>query len=85
MDAEPKANSPVQVFRIRGIAASVFENQSKNGQPFHKVSLQRTYHDGKNFKTTDSFGRDDLPIARVLLKKAWEFILETEEARKKEA
>ena len=45
---------------------------------FFKVSLQKTYKDGDEFKTTTSLSRDDLPVAGLLLKRAWEFILESE-------
>ena len=77
-----KTQRPVKVFRSRGVSASVFENQAKAGErevTFHKVSLQRTYRDADGqFKTTTSFSRDDLPIARHVLQQAWAFILETE-------
>ena len=46
---------PVHVIRLRGITASVFANsaETKNGDvTFHKVSVQRTYKDGNEFKTT---------------------------------
>lgn len=72
---------PVRVFRLRGITASVFANQAetKNGDiTFYKVSIQRTYKDGNDFKTTTSFGRDDLPLVRLLSDRAWQFILDTE-------
>ncbi len=75
---------PVHVFRLRGISASVFANiaETKNGDvTFHKVSVQRTYKDGNDFKTTTSFGRDDLPIVRLLTDRAWQFILDTEANR----
>ncbi len=72
---------PVHVIRLRGITASVFANtaETKNGDvTFHKVSVQRTYKDGNEFKTTTTFGRDDLPIVRLLTDRAWQFILDTE-------
>ena len=75
---------PLKVFRNRGISASVFENHSRNDGrdvTFHKVSLQRTYKDGDEFKTTNSFSRDDLPVARHVLQQAWEFILNLEAHR----
>ena len=75
---------PVKSFRLRGISASVFENTAKTKDrevTFHKVSLQRTYRDGDEWKNTTSFGRDDLPIARLLLE---QFILETEASRGKD-
>lgn len=75
---------PVHVIRLRGITASIFANiaETKNGDvTFHKVSVQRTYKDGNEFKTTSTFGRDDLPIVRLLTDRAWQFILDTEANR----
>jgi hypothetical protein len=74
-------SKPVKVFRIRGVSASVFQNQSSSDGrdvTFYKVALQRTYKDGREFKHTTSFGRDDLPVARHVLQQAWEFILKEE-------
>ena len=78
---------PVKVYRLRGMSASVFKNTAKaNGGkvPFYKVSVQRTYMDGDEFKTTTSFGRDDLPLMQLLTQRAWEFILEAEANRRHE-
>ena len=80
MESSTTTRKPVKVFRLRGISASVFANPAGNGReaPYHKVSLQRTYKVGEEFKTTTSFGRNDLPVAGLLIQKAWEFIIETE-------
>lgn len=78
---------PLKTFRHRGLSASVFENHAKDPESdvtFHKVSLQRTYKDGDEFKTTTSFGRDDLPVAVLLLQRAWEFILDAEANRSRD-
>lgn len=78
------STKPVKAFRLRGVSASVFENHSKtDGRDvaFHKVSLQRVYRDGDDWKTTTSFSRDDLPIARLLMERAWQFILDAEASR----
>jgi hypothetical protein len=75
-------NKPVAVFRARGVSASVFENRSEQGAPFHKVTLQRTYKDGAQFKTTSTFSRDELPIVAHVAHQAWEFVLEQEAARR---
>ena len=77
------SNKPVKVFRLRGVKAAVFENHSGDSV-FHKVALQRVYKDGDEFKTTTGLGRDDLPVARHVLQKAWEWILETEASRSRE-
>jgi len=78
---------PVKSFRLRGVSASVFENHTTiDGRDvtFFKVSLQRTYKEGDEFKHTTSLGRDDLPVARLLLGRAWEWILEAEARNRRE-
>ncbi len=77
---------PMQVFRLRSLSASVFANRAKDKDrevPYFKVSLQKTYRDGEEFRTTSSLNRDDLPVAGLLLKRAWALILDTEEKQKK--
>ncbi len=87
-DSEPASSQkPVKVIRLRGVSASVFANQGKSDGreiTFHKVSLQRSYKDGDEWKQTTSFGRDDLPIVNLVMKRAWEFILDMEASRGKE-
>ena len=71
-------NAPVFTMRRKGVSVSVFENQSGEGKTFYKTSLQRTYKEGEEFKTTNSLSRDDLPVAQILMGKAYEFILDAE-------
>jgi hypothetical protein len=75
-------------FRLRGVSAAIFPNFAKTDDgreiTFHKVRLQRSYRDGEEWKQTESLGRDDLPVATLLLQRAWEFILDTEAKRGKE-
>ena len=85
MESSSKPNGPVQVFKARSVSASVFANRTKEGQSFHKACLQRTYWDGQKYQVSDSFGRDDIPIAVRQLEQAFDFILATEEAAKKKA
>ncbi len=82
--AKTNSNKPVKSFRLRGITASVFENSSEDGKLFYKVTLQRSYKQGDEWKSTNSFGRDDLPLVNLLTKQAWEFILNTESKSQKE-
>ena len=79
------SNKPVKSFRLRGITASIFENSSEDGKSFYKVTLQRSYKQGDDWKSTNSFGRDDLPLVSLLTKQAWEFILNTESKSQKES
>ena len=42
----------------------------------HNVTFQRLYRDGKDWKTTDSFGRDDLPLVQKIADLAHTWIYE---------
>lgn len=72
------SNKPMKKLQLRGISASVFENQSENGHTFYKVSITRTFKDGDEFRTTSTFSRDDLPIVQELTRQAWLTILKAE-------
>lgn len=85
--AAKPGNSPAQVFRARGVKVSVFENVGQAGgreSKFYKTTVQRVYKEGEEFKTTTSLGRDDLPVARMLMQRAWEWIIEAESAQAQE-
>jgi hypothetical protein len=76
-----RGDKPVQTFKHRGISASVFENTvSKDGakQTFFRVCLTRTFKQGDAFVSNSNFSRDDIPLARLLLDRAWEWIVEAE-------
>lgn len=73
-----ESNKPVQVFRLKGVKVAVFENHSADGVPWFKTSLQRIYRVGEEWKTAQSLSREDIPVARLLLQRAWEWILQRE-------
>ncbi|GEM_PF-1408769 len=78
---------PVKTIRLRGVSASIFANKVKvegRDRTFHKISVQRAYKEGDDWKHTSSFGRDDAPVLILVLKRAWEFIVDTEAMRGKE-
>lgn len=70
---------PIHVLRRRGVKVSVFENRSGD-VVFHKVAVQKIYREAGSgeWKTASSLGRDDLPIATLLLGRAYEYILDKE-------
>lgn len=71
-------NRPVHVIRRKGVKASIFINKSGDNE-FAKVIIQRIYRDdGGSWKTTTSFGRDDLPLVSLVTERAWEWILDRE-------
>ncbi len=77
--ANDASNKPIKVIRFRGISASIFRNEAAKGdKPFYKVAIQRTFRQGNDYRTTNSFSRDDLPIVRLLAEEAWHFVLTSE-------
>jgi hypothetical protein len=69
------SNRPVHEIRLGHVKAVIWANQTDSGVR-HNVSVQRLYRDGDTWATTDSFGRDDLPLlAKVAdLAHTWIFI-----------
>jgi hypothetical protein len=54
-------NKPVHEVRLGRVKAAIWENDTSTGIR-HNVTIQRIYRDGEQWKTSDSFGRDDLPL-----------------------
>lgn len=52
---------PVHEIRLGRITAAIWENEGQKGT-FHNVTICRLYKDGDDWKRSDSFGRDDLPL-----------------------
>lgn len=50
---------PVHKIRVGFVIAAIWKNETKSGAHF-KVKLSVIYHDGTGFKSTESFGFDDL-------------------------
>ena len=50
---------PIHEVRLGAIKAAVWRNETENGVRFN-ATLTRLYKDGEQWKSTDSFGRDDL-------------------------
>ncbi len=62
---EPKTAAPVHEVRIGLIKAAIWANQTDDGVR-HNVTFERSYKNGEEWKTTTSFGRDDLlTLAKV--------------------
>ena len=71
-------NQPAAEFRINGVKAVVWENDTRNGSMFN-TTLVRVYKDkDEEWKETNSLGRDDLLAARKVLDEARSFILDEE-------
>lgn len=84
-EKDSSSQDPVYSLRYRGVAMAVFANETKvEGRTitFHKVSLHRYYKEGDEWKVSNGYSRDDLPIVRLLMLKAYEWVLAAEAKRK---
>lgn len=78
-------NDPVRVFRASGISVAIFENTSDEGQLFYKMSAQRVYKAGKEFKTSTSFALSEMPTLVLLMIRAWSHASDLESKAKDRA
>ncbi len=56
-----KTNTPAHEVRLGSIKAVVWKNNTDAGVRYN-VTLSRIYRDQEEWKSTDSFGRDDLLV-----------------------
>ncbi len=74
---------PVAKFKAGTVAAAVWENQMNiNGKSITvlKATVQRRYKDKSSgeWKSSGSFGRNEIPLAIYCLQKSFEKIVETQ-------
>jgi hypothetical protein len=59
------SNKPINEVRLASVKAAIWKNENENGARF-TTKLSRIYKDGDTWKSTESFGRDDLlTVAKV--------------------
>ncbi|HEY4310850.1 MAG TPA: hypothetical protein VGN12_15475 [Pirellulales bacterium] len=66
---------PVHEIRLGRIKAAIWVNDTQTGIR-HNVTISRIYKDGDEWKTSDSFGRDDLPLVAKVSDMAHSWIFE---------
>ena len=60
MAKQKSNNKPVEEVRIGSVKAAIWKNETDSGTRFN-ITFQRIYRDdAKGWRSTDSFGRDDL-------------------------
>ncbi|MGA2787489.1 MAG: hypothetical protein ABSF60_08175 [Verrucomicrobiota bacterium] len=69
---------PTHEVRLGAIKAAVWRNETETGARFN-VKLSRIYKDSDTWKSTDSFGRDDLLQAAKVLDMAHSYIHQQEQ------
>ncbi|TWT60832.1 hypothetical protein [Rubinisphaera italica] len=66
---------PVHEIRLGAVKAAIWENETSAGLR-HNVTISRLYKDGDEWRNTDSFGRDDLPLVAKVVDQAHSWIFE---------
>jgi len=62
-----ESNGPVVTLKDHFIKAAIWRNESKKG-PFYGTTIERTYKDGDEYKTSHTLhGRDQLAAAQLLI------------------
>lgn len=69
-----KARSTKQEFRLGLIKATVSVRSSK-GKVRYTVSTNRLYRNGDQWKESTKFGPEDIPVLRLVLDRAYGWIL----------
>ena len=69
------SKKPVHSVRLGRIEAAIWANEGSKGT-FHNVTVTRSYKDGDDWKQSDSFGRDDLPLVCKVMDMAHTWIFE---------
>ena len=59
--------------RHGAISASIWRQDTDKG-PMYNVTFQRSYRDGENWKTSTSFGRNNLLVLSLIAARAFEWI-----------
>ena len=66
---------PIHEVRLGHVKAAVWKNETEAGVRYN-VTFSRIYKDGDNWKSTDSFGRDDLLLLGKVADQAHSWIFE---------
>jgi len=70
---------PVHEIRRGLIKASIWIKKTRSG-PRHTVAVARLYRNGDRWQESSRFGRDDLPVVRLVLDQAHTWIYQNAQA-----
>jgi len=68
------ANTVIHEIRRGLIKVRIWQRRSKNGVRY-SLAVVRLYRNGDQWKESTRLGRDDIPIVRLVLDEAYEWIL----------
>ena len=73
-----KKETPVHEVRLSSVKAAIWKNQTTAGIRYN-VTLSRLYKEGDEWRSSDSFGRDDLLLLSKVADQAHSWIFEQSE------
>ena len=73
MTDTPERNIPTKEVRVGPCKAAIWENES-DGRPFFSVTFSRLYRTDDGWRSTGSFGLNDLPHLAMLADRAHQAI-----------
>ncbi|MCY3747061.1 MAG: hypothetical protein OXH05_12605 [Acidobacteria bacterium] len=69
MTDTPEKNTPTKELRVGSCKAAIWENES-DGRAFFSVTVARLYRTEDSWRSTGSFGLNDLPHLALLAQRA---------------
>ena len=69
-----ESRSPRAKFSAGAVQVAVWENKDKEGKVTQRVSIDKRYKVGQEWKSSNSLQLNDIPKAIVALQKAYEFM-----------
>jgi hypothetical protein len=72
----PVKSRPIHEIRFGRIVAAIWENRTEQGSVRHNVTVCRIYKNNDQWKETQSFGREDLPVVAKVLDRCHTWIFE---------
>jgi hypothetical protein len=61
---------PATTIKFFPLSAAIWRNETKDGKAFYSVTFERSYKDGDNWKSSDSFNGSDLLLLAKLADQA---------------
>ncbi|HIH09181.1 MAG TPA: hypothetical protein HA254_00770 [Candidatus Diapherotrites archaeon] len=68
-----EARAPKAKFNAGAVQVCMWENETKEGKPYAKFSIDKRYKDGEQWKSANSLRLDEIPKAIVALQRAYEY------------
>ena len=75
MTDTPEKNTPTKEVRVGSCKAAIWENES-DGRSFFSVTFSRLYRTDDGWRSTSSFGLNDLPHLAMLASRAHQAVEE---------